>query len=346
MKYSIAALERFATELFVAARMDADKAATVARLLVLTDAMGRRTHGLAIAPLYLAEIESGGMHVSGMPAVESDNGLCAVWDGDYLPGLWLMNHAIDVALPRAAQLGLAAIAIRKSHHIGCLATLTRQAADKGFVAMIFNSDPSGKRVAPFGGAEPLFTPNPYAIGYPGATHPVLIDSCASITTVSMTRQKYAAGEQFDHPWLIDADGRPTRNPAVLEHATPPGSLLPVGGLEYGHKGFGLALMVEALSQGLSGHGRADQPKRWGGNTYLQLIDPRKFAGADAFGEQMDFLSAQCRENRPIDPARPVRVPGDNAAKGIAEARSGGIEYDAAIWASLAPWMEKLGVRLD
>ena len=346
MRHPIAALERFATDLFVAAKMDEDKAATVARLLILTDAMGRRTHGLAISPLYLAEIEKGGMHVTGTPAIESDNGICAVWDGDYLPGLWLMNHAIEVAIPRAEQLGLAAIAIRKSHHIGCLATLAKQAADKGFVALIFNSDPSGKRVAPFGGTEPLFTPNPYAIGYPGAGHPVLVDSCASITTVSMTRQKYAAGEQFDQPWLIDADGRPTRDPAVLEHAQPPGSLLPVGGLEYGHKGFGLALMVEALSQGLSGQGRADAPTRWGGNTYLQLIDPRKFAGVDAFSHQMDFLSAQCRANRPIDPAKPVRVPGDNAAKGIDAATVDGIEYDAATWNALAPWMEKLGVRVQ
>ena len=71
----------------------------------------------------------------------------------------------------------------------------------------------------------------------------------------MTRQKVAAGEHFEHPWLLDAEGRPTRDPAVLEHSTPRGSLQLMGGTEYGHKGFGLALMIEALSQGLSGHGR-------------------------------------------------------------------------------------------
>src|SRR5258706_4144741 len=159
MKHSIAVLERFVTDLFVATKMDADKAATVARFLVLTDAMGRRTHGLAMAPLYLAEVEKGDMRTTGDMRILSDNGISAVWDGDYLPGLWLVSRAIDVAVPRAAQLGMAAIAIRKSHHIGCLAALVKQAADKGFVAMIFNSDPSGKRVAPYGGTEPLFTPD-------------------------------------------------------------------------------------------------------------------------------------------------------------------------------------------
>ena len=108
--FSVERLEGFAAELFTAAGMDAPKAATLARLLVLTDAMGRRTHGLAMAPLYLADIRKGGMRISGAPEVVKDNGISAVWDGDYLPGLWLMSQAIETAIPRAAQHGLAAIA--------------------------------------------------------------------------------------------------------------------------------------------------------------------------------------------------------------------------------------------
>src|SRR6187402_876833 len=106
--------------------MDADKAATVARLQVLTDAMGRRTHGLAMAPLYLADITKGGMQVHGEPEVVTDNDICAVWDAGYLPGLWVMERAIAAAMPRAARHGMAAIAIRKIHHIGCLAALVKQ----------------------------------------------------------------------------------------------------------------------------------------------------------------------------------------------------------------------------
>lgn len=329
---SIAELEAFASALLGAAGMDGDKAAATARLLVLTDAMGRRTHGLAMLPLYLAELDKGGetagMRGRGEPEVLRDNGHVAVWDGRYLPGLWLVERAIETALPRAAQCGLAAITIRRSHHIGCLAALVKQAADRGFVALIANSDPAGKRVAPYGGTEALFTPNPFAIGYPAGDRPVLVDLCASITTTSMTRQKHAAGELFEHAWLLDADGQPTRDPAVLEHSTPRGSLQLLGGLEYGHKGFGLALMVEALSQGLSGDGRKQPPTRWGGNTYLQVMDPEWFGGREVFVEQMAHLSERSRANRPIDPARPVRLPGDAAARGIAEAEQRGIRYAA------------------
>jgi L-lactate dehydrogenase len=343
--YSIDALTSFAASLLSATGMDDEKARIVARLLVLTDMMGRRTHGLAIVPLYIDDIRKGAMQVSGEPDVVKDTGATLLWDGAYLPGLWLVNCAIDTSIDRIARFGVVTASIRRSHHIGCLAALVKQAADRGFVAIIANSDPAGQRVAPYGGTEPLLTPNPYAIGYPGRDHPVLVDICASITTVSMTRQKFAAGEMFEHPWLLDADGHPTRDPAVLENTEPRGSLQPIGGQEYGHKGFGLALMIEALSQGLSGHGRRDAPTRWGGNVFLQVIDPDFFAGRDAFAEQMNFLSEKCRVNRPIDSKHPVRVPGDQAAHGIAQAMREGVAFDAKSWEAIARCARELTVTL-
>jgi len=343
--YSVEALVSFAASLLTAAGMDDEKAHTVARLLILTDMMGRRTHGLAIVPLYIDDIRKGAMQVTGRPEAVRDTGATMLWDGAYLPGLWLVNRAIDAAIARVAGFGVVTVSIRRSHHIGCLAALVKQAADQGFVAIIANSDPAGQRVAPYGGTEPLLTPDPFAIGYPGREHPVLVDICASITTVSMTRQKFAAGEMFEHPWLLDAAGNPTRDPAVLENTKPRGSLQPVGGQEYGHKGFGLALMIEALSQGLSGHGRRDAPTRWGGNVFLQVIDPDFFAGRDAFAEQMNFLSEKCRANRPIHAEQPVRVPGDQAVSAIAAAMREGVGFEPKSWEAIARCAQELGVAL-
>jgi L-lactate dehydrogenase len=343
MNSTIAELEAFAAALFESAGLDADKATTLAQLLVLTDALGRRTHGLAMVPLYLAELAKGTMAKSGEPEVVKQRGVVALWDGGYLPGQYVVARAIDWALPRAAESGIAAVTIRRSHHIGCLAALALRAVDKGFVALIANSDPAGARVAPYGGTEALFTPDPFAIGYPGTPNPVLVDICASITTTSMTRQKVAEGAQFDQPWLLDHEGTATTDPRVLEHTTPRGSLQLIGGLDHGHKGFGLALMVEALSQGLAGHGRLDAPKRWGGNTYLQLIDPELFAGRAEFARLMDHFGDRCRSNTPIDPARPVRMPGDSAARSLAAARRDGIAYDEATRSALQRCAQDLGV---
>jgi LDH2 family malate/lactate/ureidoglycolate dehydrogenase len=324
IRYSSEPLTHFTASLLSAAGLEADKARSVAGLLVLTDMLGRRTHGVALSPLYADQLEGGLMSTGGQPETVKDTGSTVVWDGNYLPGLWLVERALDIGFDRAAKHGVVTFAIRRSHHIACLAALVKQATDRGLVAILATSDPAFGFVAPFGGREPLFTPNPFAIGYPGTRTPVLVDICASITTVSMARAKASAGEPFEHPWLMDADGRPTTDANVLERTEPRGSLLLLCGLEYGHKGFGLALMVEALTQGLSGFGRKHSEKRWGGNVFLQVLDPDAFAGGDTFLEQMDFLTERCQANAPIRKDAPVRMPGEQAERNIAAARAYGV----------------------
>lgn len=341
MRHSPAALAAFASALFRAAGLDADKAEATGRILVLTDAMGRRTHGLAQCGNYLAEIGKGGMTADGAPEVLRDTGATVVWDGGYRPGLWLVEQAMALGLGRLAAHGTFTLAMRRSHHIGCLAALAKQATDRGLFVMLASSGPHSRIVAPFGGKQALFSPNPFAVGFPTGAAPVLVDISASITTVSMTRQKAAAGEQFDHPWLLDAEGHPTRDPRAMEAGG--GSLMLLGGTEAGHKGFGLALMVEALTQGLAGHGRRDAPGRWGASVFLQLIDPEAFAGRAAFEDQMGFLAEACRTNDPVDPARPVRLPGEQATRLIAEAERDGLEVPDGVAASLRDWAGRLGV---
>jgi L-lactate dehydrogenase len=132
---------------------------------------------------------------------------------------------------------------------------------------------------------------------------------------------------------------------VLEHSSPRGSLLPVGGADHGHKGYGMALMVEALTQGLSGHGRLQGSKAWGGNVFIQLIDADFFAGRTAFQQQMDHISQRARASRPVRPGVPVRVPGDQAAASLTRAQREGIEMAPKPWAALQDWAGRLQVAL-
>ena len=83
-------------------------------------------------------------------------------------------------------------------------------------------------------------------------------------------------------------------------------------------------MVEALTQGLSGLGRKDTEKRWGGNVFLQVLDPDAFAGREAFLEQMDYLTERCQANAPLREGVPVRMPGEQAERSIAAAREQGV----------------------
>jgi L-lactate dehydrogenase len=249
-----------------------------------------------------------------------------------------------MAFERVKTHGVVTFAIRRSHHIACLAALVKQATDRGFLALLASSDPAFGFVAPYGGTEPLLTPNPLAVGWPGERSPVLVDISASITTVSQVRQKVAAGASLDHAWLMDASGQPTRDPRVLEQSGSRGSLLLLGGHEYGHKGFGLALMVEALTQGLSGFGRKDTEKRWGASVFLQVLDPEAFAGAAAFRAQMDHLADACRASAPRQEGVPVRLPGELAEARIARARAEGVRLPEAIGAQLAACADRYGLR--
>jgi LDH2 family malate/lactate/ureidoglycolate dehydrogenase len=344
-RYPAEPLTRLTGDLLAAAGMEREKAETVARLLVLTDMLGRRTHGVALCPLYLDQLEQGLMTPRGEPEWVKDGGAVVVWDGNYLPGLWLVSRALGIAFERIAAHGVVTVAIRRSHHIACLATLVKQATDRGYIAILATSDPAFAFVAPFGGREPVLTPNPFAIGWPGTATPVLVDISASITTVSMARQKAAAGEPLEHPWLLDAAGRPTRDARVLEQTEPRGSLLLLGGLESGHKGFGLALMVEALTQGLSGLGRKGSEKRWGGNVFLQVLDPEAFAGREAFLEEMDHLGALCRASAPLREGVPVRLPGEQAERNIAEARARGVPVAAPTIERLAAAAARYGLAM-
>jgi len=330
--------------LLTTAGLPDDKAEVVAELLVQTDEMGVTTHGVSLIPYYLPELTGGTMTTEGSHEVVQDRKVTMVWDGNYLPGHWLMKQALELCMERAAEFGMAALSMRRVHHIGCLSTLTRIAAERGFVCYIATSDPSGKWVAPFGGTEPLLTPNPWAVGYPTATHPVLIDTCASITTVSKVREYINTGAQFAHPWMLTAEGVPSTDPGVV-NADPKGTLMPVGGADHGHKGFAMALMVEMLTQGLSGHGRAEDVTRWGGNVFLQVLDPDAFGGREAFEREVTHLGDLCRANRPADPARPVRMPGDRAASTRARAESGIVNLPDEVDTRLARSAAEFGIAM-
>src|ERR1044071_7839382 len=125
--YRAADLIRFAGNLFAAAGCDAGKATAIAEHLVEADLMGHTTHGLAQAGAYLEEVESGAMAKTGEPELVADRPAAVTWDGGYLPGVWLTTKALDLATERARKLGVAAVSIRRSHHIGCLAVYLRQA---------------------------------------------------------------------------------------------------------------------------------------------------------------------------------------------------------------------------
>lgn len=342
MRYKQTDLNGYATALLGAAGLDADKAGAVAEILVQSDLMGHTTHGLALLPGYLAELESGAMRKEGEPIVVADHPAALTWDGLRLPGPWLVLRAMDIAAQRARTQGSCTVVIRRSHHIACLAAYLQRATDQGLLMLLTCSDPNTASVAPFGGLDAVFTPNPIAAGIPTSDVPVLMDVSTSATTNGLTNRLHKEGGRLPAPWVMDGHGVGSDDPAVL-FKEPKGTILPLGGMDSGHKGYGLTLLVEALTGGLAGHGRADAKEGWGATVFLQILDPRAFSGLDAFTRQTGHVADACRASRPAQADKAVRTPGE---KGMALAREqhlSGVALYPSILPALKPWAAKLGV---
>lgn len=343
-RYRAEDLASFATRLFTAMRLPEDRARDTAEVLVESDLLGHTTHGLGMAPRYLSNLHEGGMALQGEPETIADNGAAVVWDGRYLPGPWVMRRAIAFARERLAAHPQVTLALRRSHHIGCLQAYLKPVTDDGLVIILTCSDPAGAGVAAHGGVASVITPNPLAAGLPTEGEPILFDISMSTTTNAMTKRVADEGGRLPGRWLVDADGRATDDPAVL-FGQKKGAILPLGGLELGHKGFALALLVEALTSGLAGHGRADKPDEWGASVYLQLIDPDRFAGRDAFRRQMSAIADACRASATAPGAPPVRLPGHASLERRARQLAQGVELYPTVLDGLAPWARRLEVAL-
>jgi LDH2 family malate/lactate/ureidoglycolate dehydrogenase len=342
LRYRAEELVRFATALLDSSGLEHDKSAAVADVLVEGDLLGHNTHGLHLLAPYLGELENGKMTKAGAPRVIADFPAALTWDGNRLPGPWLVLEAIGIATERARVYGSCTVAIRRSHHIACLAAYLKRVTDQGLMVMLISSGPEVGGVAPHGGKRDVYTPDPIAAAWPTAGDPVMIDVSMSITTHGLTGRLHKEKKKLPGQWLIDGHGNPSDDPAVL-FTEPKGALLPIGGMDHGHKGYALALLVEALTQGLSGHGRADPVEGWAANVFLQVFDPRLFGGEEDFVRQTEWIAAACRGTPPRPGFDRVRLPGESGLARRRQQLKQGVELYPSIMPALAPWADRLGV---
>ena len=345
-RFDARVLEGFALALLRRGGMPAEQAEATAHVLLEGDLMGHTTHGLQLLAPYLRDIEAGRMCLVGEPDVVADRGNAVTWDGRFLPGPWLVSRAIDLALERIAQQSVVTLVIRRAHHIGCLAAYLPRATERGLVMLLSCSDPSVGSVAPHGALAGRITPNPLAAGFPTDGEPVLMDISASTTTNGLIARMNRAGDAQRLPgrWLVDNQGEASDDPRVML-TTPPGAILPLGGVEQGHKGFALGLLVEALTSALAGHGRADHETQWGASVFLQLIDPGAFGGRAPFVRETGWLAQACRDT-PVKPgASRVRLPGERALALRAQQQRDGVALHPDIMPSLTPWAERWQMAL-
>jgi L-lactate dehydrogenase len=279
------------------------------------------------------------MLCAGEPDIIAETPVAQTWDGKRLPGPWLVTRAADWASGQAETNGIAAVSIHHGCHIACLAAYLRPIIERGQILILMSSDPSTASVAPLGGTRRLYTPNPLAAGWPTPAGPVMLDVSMSNTTNGMTGRLRAEGKKFAHDWLLDAAGTPTNDPNVF-FADPPGTLLPLGGVEAGHKGFALGLLIEALTSALAGYGRADGETRWGASVLVLVLDPARFGGAEKFAREAGWMADAVHANPPVPGGAAPRLPGE---RGLALRREQ-LAHGVALHPSVPPLLAERGRR--
>jgi len=237
-------LHRFVTLAFEHAGLSSADARIGADVLTTTDAWGIFTHGTKFVRSYLHRLQAGGLRPQGRPRVAAEGPAWAIVDGDSALGMVTSVFAMQTAMTKARAVGVAYVGVKNSCHFGAAGYYAWLAAREGLIGLSMANDrPS---VAAPGSRGAITGSNPIAYAVPAGRHRALLLDM-SVATVAGGKV-YAArsrGERIPDTWLLGADGHPTTDPSAYPKA---GALQPAAG----HKGYGLALLIETLAGLLSG----------------------------------------------------------------------------------------------
>jgi LDH2 family malate/lactate/ureidoglycolate dehydrogenase len=303
-------LRVFITRLLRSLGVPAADAGTVAACLVEAELEGQDSHGTVRLPLYARRLKLGLIAAAPDMRVVHERGALVLLDADNALGPVAGARGMTIAVERARNAGVGACAVRRGNHLAALSFYVRIATGAGMIGIALSNTPPA--MAPPGGRAPYLGTNPLAAGVPTSGSPVVIDMATSQVARGGVLKALRGGEPISPDWAVDAEGRPTTDPK----AALAGSLSPLGGA----KGFALALLIEVLAAVLSGSAvgpgvtgtflDSDRPSNVG--HFFLALDPEVFGRG--FRDRMDALASALRAVPPVDPERPVRLPGDRRGK--------------------------------
>jgi len=312
-------LEAWVAGIFQRAGLEQDAAAPAAKRLLLADATGVRTHGIARLPSYWIQLGKGGLNAKPNIA-HAWRGTVLVIDADLGLGQVVAPRVFDLA---GAALGPARafvpFVVRNAGHFGALGSHLFDVAERHKVA--FLAQVTQPVMSPVGATQPAIGNNPIAFGAPRPDGPpFVVDFAMSNVARGKLHVALRDGSPIEEGWAIDPSGQPTTDPI----AALAGSILPAAG----HKGLALAMIVEVLGGVLAGARPllSEGGAPGGVGAFGFLLDPAAIIGQDAFDQGMrqwtsHYLTAVGAHGR---------IPGERAAQLRAEAARDGIAIEPAL----------------
>jgi uncharacterized oxidoreductase len=342
-------LRRVAEAILQSAGSEAEEAGIVADHLVRSNLAGHDSHGVGMLPYYVRFLARGLLRPNTPAKRVKDDGPILMFDGGRGYGQRTAREAMAAASERCAEIGVALMTLRSSHHVGRVGTYGEQGLDAGFVSVHFvNVQDHPPLLAPFRGSDARFGTNPICVAVPGSdrTQPVLLDMATSKVALGKVRVAMNEGLPAPEDHLIDHRGRPTIDPRVMFTESDRGALLPIGE----HKGYGLALACELLAGVLSGGGTIQPENVRSGaivnNMLTFVIDPRRLVDLPWMAGEIDAMIAYAKDSPPTDADEPVLVAGDPERLNAAERRADGIPVDETTWGELERAALSVGLSLE
>ena len=333
------AIERLLTH----AGCSAHEGGQIARSLVQANLYGHDSHGVQLAPVYVANLKAGLARAGQSLRVVADHGAIVGLDGELGFGQTIGEAAMATAIERASSHGCCMVGLANTHHLGRIGQWAERCAGAGLASVHFVNVLSTPLVAPWGGSDARLATNPFCVGVPFEPHPLILDYATSKVALGKVRVAQDRGERMPDGVLIDAGGHPTDDPSVMFQDRI-GALLPFGE----HKGFALAVMCELLGGALSGgsvqHGHP-RPNPMINNMLSLVFVPDKLVGRDAFAQQVESLAAWLKASPRRDGAD-ILLPGEPERRAARERERHGIPLARRTRDALEACARDLGLRSE
>jgi LDH2 family malate/lactate/ureidoglycolate dehydrogenase len=230
-------LEAFCANVLTKAGLAENLAAIVAESLLCAELRGIKSHGVVRLETYIQRIEAGVMKIQAFVMTEMDDQAVALLNANNTFGQIAGHKAMNLAIDKAKQYGVGAVAVKNSNHFGIAAYYAMMALKEDMVGCVFtNSSPA---MAVYGTKKPLIGTNPLAIAIPaGDQYPIVLDMSTSVVARGKIRFSALTGQSIPLGWARDSDGKPTQDAQLALK----GSLEPVGGV----KGSALSLIIDII----------------------------------------------------------------------------------------------------
>ena len=323
--------------ILTAANFPEEDAAIIAKVISHSDFTGVYSHGLSRLTRYMRQIKAGSLNPRPERKIVLDDQAVMVMDSDNGSGIVAVNKAYDVALERAHKFGIAMACGRHNANIGCGSYYGWRAAADNMVALVCCN--TYAFTSPFGGADRLIGTNPIILGVPaGKEYPIVMDISTTCVAMGKIQAAEREGQSIPAEWAKDYDGSPTTDPSKAF------SLSPIAG----HKGYGLAVMVDVLSTMFSKacHGTDiglfSKLEKENTGFCIILIDPSHFMPIDEFKASVDRYVRMMKDSRKAPGVQEIYLPGEIEYRKFESMKESGFQVSDALQAELAELAVSLG----